>query len=70
MASLSKRLYEAVCASPGVAMTVLAAHIGATPRALNRPALILKRAGRVRSVGQRHATRYFPMAAKMFSNNA
>lgn len=64
MAGLSDRLYAAICANPGALMTVLSAHVGATPRELNRPALILKRAGRVRSVGQRQQTRYFPMAAK------
>ena len=61
MAGLSERLYGAVCTNPGALMTVLAAHVGATPRELNRPALILRRAGRVRSVGQRQSTRYFPM---------
>jgi hypothetical protein len=65
MAGLSERLYAAVCAHPGAVMTVLAAHVGATPRELNRPALILKRAGRVRSVGQRAHTRYFPMPTKL-----
>jgi hypothetical protein len=64
MVVLSERLYDAVCANPGALMMVLAAQVGATPRELNRPALILKRAGRVRSVGQRQQTRYFPMAAK------
>jgi len=64
MAALSERLYDAVCANPGALMMVLAAQVGATPRQLNRPAFILKRAGRVRSVGHRQQTRYFPMAAK------
>jgi cytochrome c5 len=59
---LSDRLYEAVCKMPGETMTVLAPMVGATARELNRPMLRLKRAGRVRSVGTRHATRYFPMA--------
>lgn len=45
-------------------MAVLAPRVGATPRELNRPALLLRRTGRVRSVGQRQATRYFPMASK------
>jgi len=39
---------------------VIAPTVGATPRELRRPSLLLRRAGRVRSVGQRHATRYFP----------
>jgi hypothetical protein len=64
VADLGERLYRAICANPGAVMSTLAAHVGATPRELNRPALLLRRAGRVRSVGQRQATRYFPMAAK------
>ncbi len=57
-----ERLYEAVCRTPGERMAVLAPVVGATARELNRPMLRLKQAGRVRSVGTRHATRYFPMA--------
>jgi hypothetical protein len=59
--ALSERLYEAVCRTPGETMTVIAPVVGATARELNRPMLRLKHAGRVRSVGTRHATRYFPM---------
>lgn len=64
VAALGEQLYEAVCAHPGEAMTVLAAQVGEGTRELNRPMTLLKRAGRVRSVGQRQHTRYFPMAAK------
>lgn len=64
VAALGDRLYRAVCGSPGTAMTVLASEVGATVRELNRPMTLLKRAGRVRSVGARHLTRYFPMAGK------
>jgi cytochrome c5 len=60
--ALSERLYEAVCRTPGETMTVIAPVVGATARELNRPMARLKQAGRVRSVGTRHATRYFPMA--------
>jgi hypothetical protein len=60
--ALSERLYEAVCRTPGETMAVIAPVVGATARELNRPMLRLKTAGRVRSVGTRHATRYFPMA--------
>lgn len=62
--TLSERFYEALCQSPGEKMTVLAPLVGATPRELNRPMLLLKRAGRIRSVGTKHATRYFPMAPR------
>ncbi len=60
--ALSERLYEAVCRTPGETMSVIAPVVGATARELNRPMLRLKEVGRVRSVGTRHATRYFPMA--------
>ena len=57
---LSERFYEAVCANPGESMATLSACVGASPRELNRPMMALRRAGRIRSVGQRQATRYFP----------
>lgn len=63
MTELAERLYEAVRACPGETMTVIAARVGEQPRALNRPMLHLKRAGRVRSAGERNFTRYFPMMA-------
>ena|SRR5687767_6695284 len=62
--ALAERLYAAISAHPGAAMVKLAGEVGATPGALNRPAQQLRRAGRVRTVGQRHATRYFPMSGK------
>jgi len=63
LAQLADLLCEAVRACPGVTMAVLAARMGEKPRALNRPMLHLKSAGRVRSAGERHLTRYFPMDA-------
>jgi len=63
MAELAERLCEAVRACPGETMTVIAARVGEQLRALNRPMLHLKRAGRVRSAGERNLTRYFPMLA-------
>jgi len=42
-------------------MAVIAPVVGETARALNRPATTLRRQGRVRSVGRRQYTRYFPM---------
>lgn len=63
LAALSEQLYAAVCAKPGETMKVLAADVGVTPRELSRPMTLLKRAGKVRSTGQRHQTRYFPMVA-------
>lgn len=63
VAALGERLYEAVSLKPGEAMTVLATHVGVSTRELNRPMTLLKQAGRVRSVGQRHLMRYFPTTA-------
>jgi len=60
VAALAQRLYEAVCAQPGETMSVLGPELGATPRELHLPMKQLKHAGRVRSVGERHQTRYFP----------
>jgi hypothetical protein len=61
MEALSERLYEAVCAKPGETMGVLAPLVGATPRALQVPATRLRKAGQIRSAGQRQLTRYFPL---------
>jgi hypothetical protein len=58
--ALAESLYEQVCAKPGEPMVTFATELGATARELHRPMLTLKRAGRVRSVGERHRTRYFP----------
>lgn len=63
VAGLAEQLYAAVRANPGELMTVIAAQVGQPARALNRPMLHLKRAGRVRSAGERGFTRYFPMTS-------
>lgn len=60
---LAERLFDAVKACPGERMTVIAARVGERPRSLQQPMMHLKEAGRVRSAGQRNATRYFPMVA-------
>ena len=61
VSALAERLYEAVRAKPGETIAVIAVQVGETPGALHRPMVHLKTAGRVRSAGQRHGTRYFPM---------
>jgi hypothetical protein len=60
--ALGERFYRAVCQNPGETMTVLAAEVCATARELHRAVARLKRTGRVRAVGQRSQTRYFPLA--------
>jgi hypothetical protein len=67
VAALGDRLYAAICANPGDSMARLADEVGATVRELHRPMTQLRRAGRIRSVGSRHLTRYFPMAAATMS---
>jgi len=62
LAELGERFYEAVCDKPGETMAVLGAEVGASARELHRSVAVLKRAGRVRAVGERSHTRYFPMA--------
>ena len=63
LAELGERLCDAVRANPGETMATIAAHVGERPRALNRPMEHLRRAGKVRSAGERNHTRYFPMTA-------
>ena len=64
MSTLADRLFVAVRSKPGETITVIAAELGETPKSLQRPMAHLKQAGRVRSAGQRHLTRYFPMHAQ------
>jgi hypothetical protein len=63
VAGLAEQLFKAVQDCPGETMAVIAARVGEKPRALHRPMMNLKDAGRVRSAGQRNFTRYFPMTA-------
>jgi hypothetical protein len=61
LVALAEKFYAVLCRNPGETMTTLASQVGASPRALHRAVMRLKRAGRVRAVGQRQHTRYFPM---------
>jgi hypothetical protein len=61
LAALEERLYKAILRHPGETMAVIAPAVGATAQALSRPATALRRQGRVRSIGRRQYTRYFPM---------
>jgi len=65
LVALGERLYAATCDAPGETMTVLAPAVGCSARELHRPMTLLKRAGRVRSVGSRQGTRYYPMGEKL-----
>lgn len=61
---LGALFYKAVCGNPGATMTTLSKSIGKKPQELEHPAKWLKRTGKIRSVGERNATRYFPLASK------
>lgn len=59
--ALGEQFYELLCKKPGSTMAVYSAELGVTPRELHRPVAVLKRARLVRSVGERQATKYFPL---------
>ena len=65
IAAMSERLYQAVCAKPGESKAVLAAEVGVSARELDRPMSHLKNVGKVRTVGQRHLARYFPLVGEV-----
>ena len=60
IAALEAQLLDAVCATPGEAMSVLAPRVGVSSNELQVPIARLKAAGRLKTVGERHRTRYFP----------
>ena len=64
LVSLGERLYAAMCSAPGETMMVRGPAVGGSARELHRPMALLMRAGRVRSVGRRQATRYYPMVGE------
>jgi hypothetical protein len=64
LAALSDRLHEAVCANPGETMAALALRLKTPARELHRPMANLKSLDKVRHVGERHLTRYFPLEAR------
>ena len=56
------KLYEVVCAHPGETMQRLSPKVGETAQTLQVPIARLKKEGRIRTVGNRQFTSYFPMA--------
>jgi predicted transcriptional regulator len=60
LAELCERLAAAVTERPGESMASFARQLGVSVRDLHRPMTVLKDKGRIRSVGQRQLTRYFP----------
>ena len=63
LSALGDRFFEALSRKPGETMGVLSAEVGASPRELHRAVARLREAGRVTTVGERSAMRYFPLAA-------
>jgi hypothetical protein len=59
-----ERLFQAVSARPGESKAALAAEVGLPARELDRPMSHLRSTGRVRTVGERHLTRYFPLVVE------
>jgi predicted Zn-dependent protease len=64
---LGARLLDVVRARPGESMVAFAAELEMDVRELQRPMTLLRRDGRVRSVGQRDQMRYFPALGKTAS---
>jgi hypothetical protein len=60
-------LSKLVRARPGESMARLAVDMGETVLTLQLPMAKLRAEGRVRSVGERHLTRYFPAVVRASS---
>lgn len=56
---LGDEIVEYIRDNPGQNMQEIAAHFGSSPKELSLPVKRLKSAGRIRTEGQRRATRYF-----------
>ncbi len=61
LAALSDELFSAIADTPGESMPVLAERLGVDGRLLERPRILLTNAGRIKTVGRRQSTRYFPL---------
>lgn len=64
LAMLADKLHQLVCARPGESMAALAVAMQETAVTLHLPMTKLRAEGRVRSVGERHLTRYFPAVVR------
>ena len=62
LVALGERFYAVLCRQPGETMTTLAPQVGVAPRVLQVAVARLRRDGRVRAIGKRQQTRYYPMA--------
>jgi len=62
LVALGERFYAVLCQRPGETMTTLAPQVGVAPRVLQVAVARLRRDGRVRAIGKRQGTRYYPIA--------
>ena len=70
LVALGERFYAVLCQRPGETMTTLAPQVGVAPRVLQVAVARLRRDGRVRAVGKRQGTRYYPMATSPSATTA
>lgn len=59
--ALEQKLLQAVWENPGEPMSILAPRVGATPSQLQVPVARLKANRKIKTVGERQFTRYFPI---------
>jgi len=62
--ALAERFFSAVEAAPGETMVTLAAGLGLGAQEFERPVLRLEREGRLKTVGERNRTRYYPLTPR------
>lgn len=62
LVTLGEQFYAVLCQRPGETMATLAPQVGVTPRVLQVAVARLRRDGRVRVIGKKQQTRYYPMA--------
>ena len=70
LVALGERFYAVLCQRPGETMTTLAPQVGVAPRVLQVAVARLRRDGRVRAIGKRQGTRYYPMATSTSATKA
>jgi hypothetical protein len=60
MTEMQEKLVVLVAARPGISMPEIVEEMGMPMSSMRRPLVALRADGRVRSVGERNLTRYFP----------
>ena len=70
LVALGERFYAVLCQRPGETMTTLAPQVGVAPRVLQVAVARLRRDGRLRAIGKRQHTRYYPMVTSPSATTA